>query len=542
MSKRFKAILDRLPEHIKTLPPAKLFGLLGILAAFVAAGFVTLLWMSDGGAQQVLYTQLSLEDAAAVTAKLREMQIPYTIGDDGTTILLPSHLIYDTRLQLASEGLPQGGGSGFELFDRTSFGMTEFMQKLNYQRALQGELARTITQLVAVRSARVHIVVPEKSLFIAQQVKPTASVVLKLVAGRKLTPEQVKGVAHLVGSSVEGLAPDDVTIVDTSGEILTTQQDNPTLLSQTTAQLEFQQSIQQNLERRVRSLLESAVGKDKVRVRVSAAIDFQHVERTVEQFDADNPVIRSKQSSKEQGNNGLWVGGPPGVRSNIKTTNNNIEKGTRNTSQLRESETVNYEISKITSTVVAPSGAIKQLSVAVLVDGSYKPGPDGEKVYVQRTQAELAKYGEIVKGAIGYDASRGDRVEVANMPFEGQGNPEELSLSKTERWALWLNLSRYAAYLIVGLLVILFVGRPLVKWIINGSETMPIGAQLPRTLRELEADMGVSGYLPEVQEEVEMSAPFTGPLSLPELRTQMSEFFRSEPEQAVEILRSWLQD
>jgi flagellar M-ring protein FliF len=543
MSERLKAICNRLPDHIKFLPPAKLFGLLGILAGFVAVGLVSLLWMSGGGDQQVLYSQLSLEDAAAVTAKLREMQIPYTIGDNGTTVLVPSQLVYDTRLRLASEGLPQGGGHGFELFDQTSFGMTEFMQKLNYQRALQGELSRTITQLAAVHSARVHIVLPEKSLFLEQQDKPTASVVLKLAAGRKLTPEQVKGIAHLVGSSVEGLAPGNVTIVDTTGKILNNEEQNPAPLSQTEAQLEFQQNIEQNLEQRVQSLLESAVGKGKVRVRVSAAIDFQHIERTEERFDADNPVVRSKQSSKEQGNNGLWIGGVPGVRSNTKTANNNIEKGNGDALRLRESETVNYEISKVTSTIVAPSGAIKQLSVAVLVDGSYKQSDQhSEKVYVQRTQAELSKYREIVKGAIGYDESRGDRIEVANMPFEPQENPDPLNESMAEKWAIWLSLAPYAAYIVLGLLLILFMGSPLVKWIINGSEPNSIGNQLPRTIQELEADMGISGYLPEVQEKVEISAPFTGSLTLPELRTQMSEFFRSEPEQAVELLRTWMRE
>ncbi len=550
MTERVKQILDLLPEHIRSLPPARLFGLLGVLGAFIAVGLVSLLWMSDGGRQQVLYTQLTIEDAAAITAKLGEMQIPYTLAGDGTTILSPSHLVYDTRLRLASEGLPQGGGSGFELFDQTNFGMTEFMQKLNYQRALQGELARTIARLAAVLNARVHIALPEKSLFIEQQDEPTASVVLKLTSGRRLTPEQVTGITHLVSSSIVGLSPDNVTIVDTTGRILNHQQQNSSLLSQTEAQLDYQQTLQQNIERRVQSLLEPTVGKGKVLVRATATLDLQHSERTEELFDAENPAIRSEQRSSEQGGgSGFTAAGVPGVRTNVSTTGGNTQTNTGSTSSSRESETINYEVSKKVSKIVTPSGGIKQLSVAVLVDGTYKPGGrDGENVYVPRTEAELSQYREIVKSAVGYNESRGDRIEVANMPFQPQEELAELSMDKAEQWAFWLSLSRYGAYIVVGLLLTLFVGRPLVKWITNGSRTMPVEARLPRTVQELEADMGAPELLPGMQEEEKDTSPpfvlkpFVVESTLPAMRTQMTEFFRSEPERAVEIVRAWLRD
>ena len=206
-------------------------------------------------------------------------------------------------------------------------------------------------------------------------------------------------------------------------------------------------------------------------------------------------------------------------------------------------------MSKKVSKIVTPSGGIKQLSVAVLVDGTYKPGGrDGENVYVPRTEAELSQYREIVKSAVGYNESRGDRIEVANMPFQPQEELAELSMDKAEQWAFWLSLSRYGAYIVVGLLLTLFVGRPLVKWITNGSQTIPVEAQLPRTVQELEADMGAPGLLPGGQEEEKdqlhpfVLKPFVVESSLPAMRTQMTEFFRSEPERAVEIVRAWLRD
>jgi flagellar M-ring protein FliF len=293
IAERLKQWFDQLPASIRMLPPAKLFTLLGLLGAILAVGLVSVLWMSGEGRHQVLYTQLTMEDAAAITTKLREMQVPYTIEGDGTTIMVPATKVYDTRLHLATEGLPQGGGVGFELFDQRGFGMTEFVQKLNYRRALQGELARTITQLAAVQSARVHIVLPEKSLFVEHQDKPTASVVLKLVHGRRLSQAQIRGVAHLIGSSVESLNPEDVTVLDINGNILSKNEENTSLLSQTETQFSHQQALEQKLERRVQSLLEHVVGKGKVLVRVSASLDFQHIERTEERFDADNPAIRS---------------------------------------------------------------------------------------------------------------------------------------------------------------------------------------------------------------------------------------------------------
>ena len=541
MIERLKQLVNFLPAHVRELSPGRLFILLGLLGIVVAVGTVSLLWMSGGSEQQVLYSQLSMEDAAAVTTKLREMNIPYTIKGDGTTILVPSTIVYDTRLRLATAGLPQGGGVGFEVFDQRTFGMTEFMQKLNYQRALQGELARTITQLAAVQSARVHIVLPEKSLFVSQQQRTTASVVLKLLPNRRLTPEQIRGITHLVSSSVEGLQLADVTIVDMHGNILSRAEENATFLSRTEAQLSYQQTLEQGLERRVQSLLERAVGEGKVTVRVSATLDFQHSERTEERFDADNPAIRSEQRNKEEGSGqGFWAVGVPGVRSNVDGAPQEAEKDKARAVTSRQSETINYELSKMVSKIVAPSGEVKHLSVAVLVDGSYQTGPkNGARTYVPRTPEELAKYREVVKSAIGYNETRGDRVEVANIPFETQDTVEE-SLARETQQAFLLHVGRYVLYALLGVLFFLFLVRPLVRWATGTDDRRVVETALPRTVQELEADMGVAGMLPEGEAGAGLALPIIGQSSGQELRTQIAEFVRTEPERAAEVLRLWL--
>lgn len=542
MQHRLKELLELLLERFRVLPPAKLFVVLGLIGAAVAVGMVSLLWVSNGETQQVLYTQLSLEDAADLTAKLREMRIPYTSEGNGTTILVPSSTVYETRLRLASEGLPQGGGVGFELFDQRGFGMTEFMQKLNYRRALQGELARTVMQLGAVKSARVHIALPEKTLFLEHQEKPSASVVLKLTPGRPLSQDQVRGISYLVSSSVEGLKPDDVTVLDTSGHILSRSEETTSFLSRSEVQLKHQRNLEQNLERRVQTLLEPAVGEGKAIVRVSATLDFQHIERTEERFDSDYPAIRSEQRNKEQGRGaGPSAISVPGVRSNTDTSLKEVGRSGDPPSLVRESETVNYEISKMVSKVVVPSGEIKRLSVAVLMDGTYQSGgKDGEQGYVARTSEELAQYADIIKSAVGFNESRGDRVEVANVPFQPKVERRDvLEMSDEAQHAFWLDIGRYGAYVILGFLFFLFVVRPLVRWATDSGSMVAVESQLPRTVQELEADLGGTVMRPESEEGQKFRELKIKPTGQ-ELRTQLAEFVRSEPERAVEVLRMWL--
>ena len=544
MLEQLKPLIDPIIGRLRALPPAKLFGLLGLVGIVVTVGLVSLLWIGGDGKQDVLYAQLTMEDAAAIASELKDMAVPYTIEGNGTTIMVPSTMVYDLRLRLASAGLPHGGGAGFELFDQRNFGMTEFMQKLNYRRALQGELARTISQLAAVHSARVHIVLPEKTLLSDQQDKTTASIVLKFTHGRRLIDDQIRGITHLVASSVEGLHPDDVTLVDSQGKRLGVEENDPAMLARSEAQLAHQRKLEQTLERQAQTILARAIGKDKVLVRVSATLDFQRIERSEERYDADNPAIRSEQRSKEEGQGpGYWAVGVPGTASNVENgaTPPRTTPAANTNAASRQTETINYEVSKIISKVVVPSGDVKRLSVAVLVDGTYTTNDKGERTYVPRTEEELAKFEEIAKSAVGYNEARGDQVEIANIPFEVQDDAEAFGMGADERWALWIQVSRYAAYIIFALLGFVFVLRPLTKWITAHDEYG--GTMLPRTVQELEADMEASEMLPganeEADEPLELAAA-GGQSRGAELRTQVSEFATSEPERAAEILRMWL--
>ena len=550
MFDHIKHWLRALPEKLRQLPPLQRFALLGIPAALLAVlvVMVTLWGASEKEQQQVLYSQLNMQDAGAIAAKLKEMKVPYTLKGDGTTILVPAAMVLDARLRLATEGLPQGGGVGYEVFGNSLLGgMTDFMQKLNYRRALQGELARTIGHIAAVHSARVHLVIPEKALFREQQEKTTASVALTLVPGRRLASEQIRGITQLIASSVPGLDPQDIVIVDDTGQILR-KDERTNSLTQPEAQLAHQRAQESDLERKVQTLLEPAVGKGKVRARVSVTLDFQQLERTEERFDADNPAIRSQQRVKEEGTGtGFWAMGTPGVRSNVPDgvpPGVTPGAGDKNTSS-RQTEMVNNELSKTTTRVVAPTGEIKKLSVAVLVDGTYQVGVKGERQYVPRSAEELAKYREIVKSAVGFNESRGDRVDVADAHFDTQDDPDAVLQGEAQR-VFWVKLSGYGAYVILGLLFCLFIARPLIQMLIRRPAETVVETMLPRTVQELEAGMETPGLLPATEEAVagHLSAGTTpavpGRPTGATLRTRVTELAKQDPEQAAEILRMWL--
>jgi flagellar M-ring protein FliF len=538
--------LRTLPEKFRQLPLLPRFAVLGIPAAVLAALVVMVtLWGSGEKEQlQVLYSQLNMQDAGAIATKLKEMKIPYTLKGDGTTILAPAALVLDARLRLATEGLPQGGGVGYEVFDHRNLGGgTDFENTLNHQRALQGELARTIGRVAAVHSARVHLVIPKKALFREQQEKTTAAVQLTLVPGRRLASEQIRGITQLIASSVPGLDPQDVVMTDDTGQILR-KDEHMNNLSQPEAQLAHQRAQESDLERKVQTLLEPAVGKGKVRARVSATLDFQQLERTEERFDADNPALRSQQRVKEEGSgSGFWAVGTPGVRPNVPEGAAAPPAGTGDkATSSRQSETINNELSKTITKVVAPTGEIKKLSVAVLVDGTYQAGAKGERQYVPRSAEELAKYREIVKSAVGYNESRGDRVDVADAHFDIQDDPDAAVQGEAQR-VFWVQLSGYGVYVILGVLFCLFIARPLMQVLTGRPGETVVETMLPRTVQELEAGLEAPGILPAAGETVAghlpestASARPTGPT----LRARVAELVKNDPEHAAEVLRMWL--
>ncbi len=375
-------------------------------AVLVAIGIIVAVIMtSSAPPMQVLFSDLDPKDAAAIVEKLKEQNIPYELTDGGTTVRVPQSQVYELRLALAREGLPSGSIVGYEIFDRTNLGMSDFVQKLNHKRALEGELQKTIASFDEVQKVRVMIVLPEKALFEKDQKKPTASVLLHLKSGRSLSKLNIEGIQNLVASSVEGLSPADVTVVDQHGQILSqAPRETSTLAGLTATQYEQQQKVESYLTSRVQSLLDGVLGPGNSVVRVSAELDFTQREQTRENYDPDGQVIRSEERIAE-----------------ARRSQDSLDYPAVNSESNATKVRTNYEISRTVERIVGGVGTIKRISASVLVNGMTKVvEQDGKKVvqYTPRSQDELQKLTQIVRNAIGYDPERNDQVSVVNLPFD----------------------------------------------------------------------------------------------------------------------------
>jgi flagellar M-ring protein FliF len=490
------------------------------VALAAAASIGLMVYLTNQVDYKVLFSNLSAEDAGAIVGKLNEKKIPYKISSSGNAVSVPAEKVSELRLELAAAGLPQGSGVGFEIFDNKTLGATEFEQQLNYRRALQGELARTINGLDEIQSSRVHIALPKDSLFSEQQKRPTASVTLRLKSGKTIRPGQIEGIVHLVASSIEGMNPDDVMVVDSRGTILSASQGDTNKLSKLTAsQVDFQRNTEKELSGRIQSLLENVVGKGKAVVRVNAELDFRVTEKTEESYDAESPVMRSVQRNSEKTN----AVGKTG------TVSENPEKE-------KLDEVVNYEINKVVNKTVMPVGDTKKLSIAVLVDGTYKKNEKGEEVYQPRAKSEIDSIEDLVRKAAGINAQRGDQVVVTNMPFRKVDADEAESLSLKERVETLMPIFGYIAIAGIIIFILLFIVRPLVTTIMKEApvpvQQLP-GAQLPIGLPEGETQ--TEQYARQVAAETQVSG--NRELTEGEIAREMA---RADSKQFADILRNWI--
>ncbi len=526
---------------LKGLSTTKKVVLLLVILGTVACMSMIMIW-AGRPEFKVLYSNISSEDAGAILSRLKEKKIPYRISSDGKAILVPKEKVYELRLSLASEGLPKGGGVGFEIFDKTQLGMTEFVQNINYQRALQGELARTIDSFYEVVSSRVHIVMPVNSVFVEEEKPAKASVVIRLRPGMKLSKKEIKGIVNLVSASVPNLPSENVTVVDNHGDLLSSfiGDENSKLGEITSEQLAFQRRVEKGLEERVETMLAQALGPGKAIVRVSCSFDFTKQKETEEIFDP-RKVIRSEQVLKqESGKNQNIPVGVPGVTSNLVQTDtqkaqNTVQKPTFK----KEEKTVNYEISKKMRHTIAPVGKITRISVAVMVDGTYRyvksvksnaknnvknnaknnvksnaksnakdnakkqadkgkqkksekdVADAGKWEYVPRSQTEMSKLENIIKRAVDFDANRGDAIEVVNMPFETTRMRMEASGKKDKGIVTSLLhntvLIKYLLSALAIMMLFIFVVRPIIRWLVNdGTTNQPVLEQLPMTVEQIE--------------------------------------------------------
>lgn len=410
---------------------------------------------------QYLFTNLSLSDANAIAERLQSMGVEVKL--QGDAILVPGQRVLELRNTLASEGLPRGGGTGFEIFDKKSFGATEFEQRINYIRAVQGELARTISAIDGIERARVHIVIPEKTLFREDRRDPRASVALTLYKGRRLSDSQVKGIVHLMITSVEGLTESNINVVDQNGNTLfqATGSDSSSL---TAKHWDLKKLTEARLERRVVEMLERVVGPGGVSVSIAADMNFAQVERTIESFDPEGRVVLSESLVKDNtsGSSGS-ASGAPGAASNLPG-GAGAGAGSRSENSKREESTATYAVSKTIQRVLDPVGTLNKLSVAVLVDGLYTQTEDGAESYAPRSAEELTKITELVRSAVGFDEGRGDDLKVENLQFKrmtiGDAIQDQfVEATNSARWMMFLmdNMKVVGIALVLGVIFFLLV-------------------------------------------------------------------------------------
>lgn len=526
-----KEIFEQIASIVSGLSIAqKIIG--AVVIAVVIGGLVSLSTVDQKADYKVLFSGLTEEDAAEVVTKLQEQRKPYQISANGTAILVPAAEVYETRLALAGDGLPRGGGVGFEIFDETSLGTTDFVQRLNYQRALQGELARTIRNFQQVIEARVHLATPKESVFIEDEKPPTASISVKLRGREKLNQHQIQSIVNLVASAVPGLTTENVTLVDTSGRLLYRQQgDSEGILSGT--QLEYQFKIEEKMRQKVETMLEEVVGINRARARVTAEVDFSRMDLTEENFDPEAQVVRSEQVLTEtDSSGGVNPQGIPGVKGELATFAEGGEQGAGGKNYQRNNVTRNYEISRQTKHVQETGGAVKRLSVAVMVDGTYEKSVDKEGntslKYEPRSPQEMRDFENLVKNAIGFDPERGDTVEVASLPFalSSMQEPPPDAMQKWREMTEWLAMP--FMYLLIAVLVILFVIKPFFKLL----AAKQIETHRVADMAEHGGMMGAGGE----EEDLSLS---------PRGLTDQERIYRlaqSDPDRAADLVRRWLRE
>jgi flagellar M-ring protein FliF len=471
-----------------------------VLAAtlVVVAGLVALAFWSSRSDYSLLYGKLSDTESSKVIAALDDAKVPYKIGSGGSSILVPADKVYLMRMQLAGRGIPQGDGVGFEIFDKPNFGISDFVQRANYIRAVQGELSRTIGQLDQVESARVMVVLPENRLLLDRDKHPTASVFLRVRGNAQLQPQAINSIRFLVANAVEGLKPNNVSVVDNLGNVLSENSDNDSLTGLTSTQLGARRNLEQYLARKAQDMLEKVVGPGQAIVRVSADINFDTVTRTEEKFDPDGQVVRT-QTKNDENNDSTTAnasGGPVGISVNTSTDTNLNQTAAaaapvNNTRNRKTTSTVEYENAKSISNTMQAAGGIKRLSAAVTVAAHFE-GQGTERKMVPRSTDDLEKLRRIVQSAVGSDNTRGDQITLEELAFNDQFAADAThELDQQQKNQFWLDLAMKAIWPAVGfvfliVLLVLFKKTPI--------QEIPLGVPVGRLVAHKSNGNGNGNY------------------------------------------------
>ncbi|HEX3164389.1 MAG TPA: flagellar basal-body MS-ring/collar protein FliF [Pseudolabrys sp.] len=440
-------------------------------------GFFSFLMIQMTTPQMVpLFTDLPPDDSASIIKDLERQAVPYLLKNDGTIILVPQDKVARLRMKLAESGLPKGGGVGYEIFDKTdALGSTTFVQNINHLRALEGELARTIRSIDRVQAARVHLVLPERPLFSRDKVDATASIVLK-VRGT-LEPQQVRAIRHLVATAVNGMRPDRVSVIDETGKLLAdgATPDNP---MNGASSDERKLAYENRLRSEVETIVSSVVGPGHARVQINADFDINRITQTSDKFDPDGRVLRSSQTREEQSASTDNNQGAVSAGTELPGGKQQADGASKGDNSRKTEEIVNYEISRVTKTEVTEAGRINRISAAVLVDGNYTKNDKGELAYQPRPKEEIDRIAALVRSAIGFDAKRGDQVEVVNLRF-AETTPSPIN--EVTGWMSYLQFTKddimrgaeMGVMALLSLVVMFMVVRPLVRRIITPEGMQP---------------------------------------------------------------------
>lgn len=504
----------------------------------------------------LLYSDLSPADGGAIVQQLEAQQIPYKASPDGTRIEVPSEQVGRLRMTLAQQGIPTGGNVGNEIFNQPEgLGTTAFMQQMQQLRAKEGELVRSIQTLQQVQAARVHLVLPKRELFARQAQTATASVLLKLRPGKPLSKEQVAAIQQLVSTAVPQMEPANVSILDDKGNLLSRGLRPNTPEAMAAGAEERRLGRERELTQTIEELLGRSVGQGRVQAQVSVEMDFDRVTTNSEIFDPEGQVVRGTQSVTENSDSTNRDGvDPVTVANNLPNADAaNAVAGANKETRSRSEETVNYEISKTTKVHERETGQVRRMSVAVLVDGTYTTAEDGTRTYKPRTEAELAQMQRLVQAAVGFDASRGDSVEVVPMEF-ARPDDELAALEDTIFGIPKADVIRIAETLIlaiVAILVILLVIKPLVTRALDRSpqldeepDLLADGSGMPQLAgpgggalaRELAMEAAQANE--ELEQMIDINR-VDGRVRASSLR-KVGEIVEKHPEEAVSIIRNWL--
>ncbi|MFN2308635.1 MAG: flagellar basal-body MS-ring/collar protein FliF [Gammaproteobacteria bacterium] len=518
------------------LPALRQVGLMIGLAASVALGVAVALW-SQTPSYSLLYGNLEARDAAAVTDALQKSGIPFKIDPASGALMVASTQVQKARLQLAADGLPKGSSNNFEMLNESQgFGTSQFIETARYQHALEGELASTIGNLRSVERARVHLALPKRTVFVRQQEEPSASVVLSLYAGRSLDEGQVASIVHLVASSVPHLKPNQVTVVDQRGNLLTTR-DSASEVGMTSTQFAYNRKLEDSYTRRIEDLLGPLVGAGKVRAQVAAELDFTRIEKTQESYNPDLPALRSEQLSDERMSSNSAGMGIPGTLSNqppaaaTTTPPGTVETVGESSGNSSRRSTRNYELDKTISHTRLAVGGVRRLSVAVVLDDKQTVSDTGETQRAPWSEEELAKFTTLIKEAVGFNAQRGDSVQLINAAFQPQ--PEVEPLPEPPLWEQpWVRDVLKQVLGAVGVLLLIFgVLRPTLRSLTEK------GAALPAL-----AGAGEAGI---AEDTLTLGAPRPGSLPAPHMQyeqqmTTAKGMIQQDPKRVAQVVKNWV--